>query len=97
MSNPLVVLLPVIFWLSSVLYVAGLAAFYATFDKTSFGSGSRIAFALLWPFLFAFSSKFRTEFKQAIQNERRKKQTYSNNSWENVNENENKTQDGMDE
>lgn len=67
-ANSLLVLLPAVLWLSTVLYAAGMAAFYATFDKTSFGTGNRIAFALLWPFLFAFSNKFRTEFRQAIQN-----------------------------
>jgi hypothetical protein len=72
-TNPLVVLLPVVLWLSTVLYAAGMAAFYATFDKTSFGTRNRIAFALLWPFLFAFSNKFRAEFRQAIQNTKAKR------------------------
>ena len=51
--------LPALFWIATVTYVAGLAAFYAAFDKTSFKTENRVAFALLWPFLFMFNDKYR--------------------------------------
>jgi len=62
--------LPALFWIATVTYVAGLAAFYAAFDKTSFKTENRVAFALLWPFLFMFNDKYRNEFKTAVQNKR---------------------------
>ena len=65
-ASTIPVIFSVICWMTTIVYAAGMAAFYCTYDKTSFKARNRTLFAFLWPFLFVFNEKFRQEFKKAL-------------------------------